>query len=130
MAVLPQPKSMVNAMNEISEVTTVPRRPVAETLEALAKGQPIDRSDLRAMVDGGRQWLRGVGEQVFGPGGSRLDALNRKAEENAERVGDYVANSTGREVVDDATDLVRKYPLQALAVGVGVGLLASRLLRR
>lgn len=60
------------------------------------------------------------------------DQAGQWISENAEPVQKFVEDNFqhGREVMDhfsrDATDMIRKYPLTAVAIGLGVGLLIGR----
>jgi uncharacterized protein YjbJ (UPF0337 family) len=60
--------------------------------------------------------------------GSSVGAATVQAKEKAQEVAGAAAEKVG-EVGQDVTDLIRRYPLPALLVGVGVGFLLARVLR-
>lgn len=60
------------------------------------------------------------------PVGRAADASARRLEQTAS----YIKDASLSDLSSQASDVVRRYPLQSLALGVGVGLLLGRLGRR
>jgi uncharacterized protein YjbJ (UPF0337 family) len=58
--------------------------------------------------------------------GSQASARVRDAYDSARS---YLQDKNYSELADDATDLVRKYPLPSLLIGIGIGFLLARSLR-
>jgi ElaB/YqjD/DUF883 family membrane-anchored ribosome-binding protein len=83
-----------------------------------------------AMTSAGQQ-LRGAAQALRdrAPAG-RAGELTTGAADALERGGAYLQRSDPNAVMRDAEALIRRYPMQALAVGLGVGFLIALTLRR
>lgn len=63
------------------------------------------------------------------PGDGRMhDAADRVASQ-VESAGRYLQEADFDEMAHDVTNLVRKYPLQSVGIGLGIGFLLARLRR-
>jgi ElaB/YqjD/DUF883 family membrane-anchored ribosome-binding protein len=99
--------------NRTKEATSGVAGDVKEKVEDMAAGA----SQLAGKVkDTAEEWASSVG----GAAVQAKDKAQELAAAAAEKVG---------EVGQDVTDLIRRYPLPALLVGIGVGFLLAHLLR-
>lgn len=102
------------ASDRTKEVTSGVAGAVKEKVEDMAAGA----SQLAGKVkDTAEEWASSVGGAAV------------QAKDKAQEVAGAAAEKVG-EVGQDVTDLIRRYPLPALLVGVGVGFLLANLLRR
>jgi len=95
---------------------------VANKAQNLA-GQAADRADDAISAVGERMsGLAGTIRQS-GPREGVLGSATSTVAENLRSTGDYLKEHGVREMADDMTNLVKRYPVQSLLVGFGVGLL-------
>ncbi len=57
----------------------------------------------------------------------RLHDTAERVTDRMEQAGRYLQEADFEEMADDLTDLVRRYPLQSVLVGLGLGYLIARL---
>lgn len=62
--------------------------------------------------------------------GDFVAGAQHRAKEAASNVGEYFSEHNMSGVVHDATSLIRRYPIPAMLVGIGVGVLLACGLRR
>jgi ElaB/YqjD/DUF883 family membrane-anchored ribosome-binding protein len=76
------------------------------------------------------QVLRRSGEQLSNEGdGQQVAGLAEGAADRIERFGDYLARTSGAELVRDAEDFARRRPWMVAGMGLVAGLAASRFLK-
>jgi hypothetical protein len=101
------------ATDKTKEATSGVSGAVKEKAEDMAAGA----SQLAGKVkDTAEEWASSVGGAAV------------QAKEKAQEVAGAAADKVG-EVGQDVTDLIRRYPLPALLVGIGMGFLLAHLLR-
>jgi hypothetical protein len=101
------------ATDKTKEATSGVAGAVKEKVEDMAAGA----SQLAGKVkDSAEEWASSVGGAAV------------QAKDKAQEVAAAAAEKVG-EVGQDVTDLIRRYPLPALLVGIGVGFLLAHLLR-
>jgi hypothetical protein len=74
-----------------------------------------------------------TGRRVESMGRTASDRLTRAADNLAERtesVGGYLQDHDVRAMADDVADVIRRYPVQSLLVGLGMGFMLGRLTTR
>jgi hypothetical protein len=99
-----------------SDKTKEPTSGVAGAVKEKVEDMAAGASQLAAKVkDTAEEWASSVGGATV------------QAKEKAKEVAGAAAEKVG-EMGQDVTDLIRRYPLPALLVGVGVGFLLARLL--
>jgi ElaB/YqjD/DUF883 family membrane-anchored ribosome-binding protein len=64
-------------------------------------------------------------EGRFGHG--RIHDTAERVTDRVEHMGRYLEEADFEEMAEDVTDLVRRYPLQSVLVGLGIGFLIARL---
>jgi ElaB/YqjD/DUF883 family membrane-anchored ribosome-binding protein len=120
----------------------------AQTEDVAAKAQEKamelkeqGRNKLRETVDerssqaGGQarqfaQVLRRSGEQLREQGdGRQVAGMTEGAAERIERLGGYLEQTSGDELLRDAEDFARRRPWMVAGIGLAVGLMASRFLK-
>lgn len=75
------------------------------------------------MANKASEYAQGVAQK----GSEALSDAQRRAAEAYESARDYVRDADWNHMAGDATQLVRRYPLAAVAVGFGLGMLLARL---
>jgi ElaB/YqjD/DUF883 family membrane-anchored ribosome-binding protein len=96
-----------------------------ELAEKAQAGQPAEQLN-QAIATAGQQ-LQGVARQVrqLAPEGQTGEVAGRAAD-LLERGGSYLQSADTDTIRTDLEQLIRRYPLQALAVGLGIGFLLGR----
>jgi ElaB/YqjD/DUF883 family membrane-anchored ribosome-binding protein len=75
------------------------------------------------------QALRGSGEQLREQGDGQVAGVTEGAAERVERLGGYLEQASGDEILRDVEDFARRRPWMVAGVGLAVGLAASRFLK-
>lgn len=60
----------------------------------------------------------------------QADNASDYASRQVNAVGEYLKDADLKEMSEDLTGLIRKYPLMSIAVGVGIGMLVAGITRR
>lgn len=102
---------------------------VLESAEGLAE-------DAKAKVQGAMEAGANKAEETKKAAGEQMHAVADKirqggevVSEKADQLGNYLQEHDFSAIGRDLTDIVRRYPVQALLIGVGVGLLLGRAAR-
>jgi len=96
--------------------------------QSLASRSPGDRIKT-ATVSGLQKMASSLHHQV--PTAPRpLDALAGGTAKTLNQAAAYIQGSSMESVKDDVSDTVRRHPLKSLAVGLGIGLVFGRIVRR
>jgi hypothetical protein len=99
-----------------------------------ASGQVRSQLDTRSTQAGEQvnslaSTLRSTGDQLRNDGNTRHADLADSAAERIERLGGYLTGSDGDRILSDIENFARRQPWTVAAVGFGLGLAASRLLK-
>jgi ElaB/YqjD/DUF883 family membrane-anchored ribosome-binding protein len=105
------------------------------TAAAMEKGQELARTagkrvDEATAALGER--IKSAGETLRerGPREGMLGSATGAVAESLERTGRYVQEEGILGMAEDVTELIRRNPIPAVLVGVGIGFLLAKLLRR
>lgn len=116
--------------NGIKDRAQSTQKQVTQTAQERVREQVDTRSTQAGeQVSATAQALRTTGRSLHDEG---QDAPARAAEQlagYAERLGDYLTNTDGEQLLHDAEDFGRRQPLAAIGLGLVAGLAASRLLK-
>lgn len=85
--------------------------------------------DATASVGSGIQALAGTIREK-GPHGGRLGSASSAVADTLDRGGDYLQEEGLRGIGTDVTNLIRRNPIPALFVGIGIGFLLARAVSR
>ena len=116
--------------NGIKDRAQEAQQQVTQTARERIREQVDTRSTQAGkQVSATAQALRTTGRSLHEEG---QDAPARASEQlagYAERIGDYLTNTDGEQLLHDAEDFGRRQPLAAIGLGLVAGLAASRLLK-
>jgi hypothetical protein len=108
-------------MNETRYPETTGSSGLASTAAEKAREVAAAAGDLAGQATGKVQELAATAAEKAG---QAKDRVQEWAAASTDRAGEAV-----REVANDLTDLVRRYPIPALLIGFGLGLLVARATR-
>ncbi len=74
--------------------------------------------------------LATVGDKMLTMADKLREKAPTKLVDGLESGGDYLSSHGVQEIANDVTDIIRKYPVQSLWVGIGVGVLLGAALSR
>jgi hypothetical protein len=116
-------KSTVESMTQKAKETA---QGVVEKGKSMASaaGNMADKG-----VSSAGQGISSVGSQMreHGPQEGMLGAANKAVAGTIERTGDYLAEEGLSGMAEDVTNVIRRYPVTSMLVGIGLGFLLARL---
>jgi ElaB/YqjD/DUF883 family membrane-anchored ribosome-binding protein len=118
-----------DAASQVSDKARDTMRTVGEQASRVASnvGQTADQAAQSA-----GSGLRNLGEQLRenAPREGMLGSAAQYAAGGLERTGRYIEEQGFSGMMDDLTDVIRRNPMPAVLIGVGLGFLLGRALRR
>lgn len=116
--------------DDIKDRAQAAQKQMAKTAQTRVREQVDTRSTQAGeQVSATAQALRTTGRSLHDEG---QDAPAKAADQlagYAERIGDYLTNTDGEQLLHDAEDFGRRQPLAAIGLGLVAGIVASRLLK-
>ena len=122
------------AGSEVEDAASSAQQKAAE-LKQQGRGKLGDQLDQRTTQAGGQarqmaQALRRTGEQMREQGqGQQVAGVTEGAADRIERLGGYLEQTNGDELLRDVEDFARRRPWLVAGMGLMVGLAASRFLK-
>jgi hypothetical protein len=110
---------------------------VVEQVEHLGdsiQSRVVDETDVRSTQAGDQvgslgHAMRGASEELRSQGNDLTAALTEQVAVRAERLGRYLRQTDGRQILDDVQGFAREQPWLVAAVGLAAGVAVARLLK-